>query len=183
MSVSTDIPIELLTDNGGVSQRLKTEDAHTHFFAGREFRTFYEGSIPAGATIWLKATTLQDVIVHGLGLQVDDGYVRLTSWSGSTETTPFNTSLPVFSANRMDRRPQPYYTPTTTFSSGGTATGGTQTDVLIVKTSGNSNQSSTNESYVPGDRGVPAAVFYFKLENLGNATAAVLVKARWQELG
>lgn len=174
-------PNPLLTDRGGASARLRVDNGSTGFFAGREFRTFHEFSLVAGGTLSFKASTPIDVILEGLGVQVDDGWVKLEAFALPDSTSGTWTALPVVGANRMSSRPAPYYSPQVTFGVGGAFTGGTRTDVLTAKTNNNSNQSSTQDAAVAGERGLAPGDYYLRLTNLGSGTAVGLVKARWEE--
>lgn len=174
---------DLLT--GTTKPRIRVDSGQTGFYEGREFRTFKEYTIPALQTIWIKAVVPINVILQALGMQVDEGHVHLNAYALATETTPFTVNLPVRPANSMSatERPFPFYTPQVTFLDGGVCTTGSAVllDVLSIKTSGISNQASTQESIVPGDRGVSAGNYYFKIENLSNSESFLIFKGRWEE--
>lgn len=174
-------PTKLMTDDDGVSARLRVDNGSTGFFAGREFRTFMSFNLAAGASIYIKATLPIDVILQGLGVQLDDGYVKLEAFFAPTAPTGFVTPLPVFGANRMLSRPQPYYEPLVTFLTGGSFTAGTLLDVVTVKTNNNSNQASTQDAAVAGERGLAPGDYYLKLTNLGSGASVGVLRARWEE--
>lgn len=182
-------PDDLLTDNNGQARRIRVDQGSTGFFAGREFRTFYEYSLAANASMYFKVSCPVDFIVDGLGIQVDVGEVALEAWAAPTAVTAtFAETLPNFGANRMNARPKDsggnYYAPQLTIkreTGAGTFTGGTKLDVISSKTTGNSNQASTQDAAVAGERGLPSGDVYLKLTNRTNATASGVMRARWEE--
>lgn len=175
-------PVKLMTDSDGASARLRVDNGSTGFFAGREFRTFLAFNLAAGASIYIKAVLPIDVILDGLGIDVDDGYVKLEAFVLPASQSGFVTPLPIIGANRMLSRPQPYYNPQVTFLSGGTFTGGTLLDVLTVKTANSSASASTQSAAVAGERGLAPGDYYLKLTSLAGSGASVgMVKARWEE--
>lgn len=174
-------PRKLMTDRDGASSRLRVDPGSTGFFAGREFRTFYEFSLAGGATISFKVTLPIDIILEGLGFEIDDGQCKLEAYVLPATQAAFPTPLPKFGANNMSERPQPYYVSVITFATGGTFTGGTKTDVLSIKTNNNSNQSSTQDAAVAGERGLAAGDYFLRLTNVGAGVSNGIVRARWEE--
>lgn len=188
----------LLTDKGGTSQRLRVDNGSTGFFAGKEFRTFFEFSgLGSGASIYFKVSSPIDMIVQGLGIQVDDGEVKLEAFAlPATVTGTWTVALPVFGANRMNARPNYLntglpYTSQVTLSGGagaggapaatGQFTGGTKLDVLSVRTASSTAQASTQDAAVAGERGLPPGDVYLKITNIGGGSARGMMKARWEE--
>lgn len=175
-------PYDLLTDGGdGPNRRLRVDVGQTGFFSGREFRTFKHYQLAAAASVYIKAVSPVNLILQGLGLQVDTGHVHLEAYVGVTEGDSFSVALPILGANRMDERPTPYYESQVTFHDGGTFTGGTLLDLITVKAENQSAQSTTQDAAVAGERGLPAGSYYIKVTNQGNAEADLIVRARWEE--
>lgn len=175
-------PSKLMTDSDGPSARLRVDNGSTGFFAGREFRTFLAFNLAAGASIYIKATLPIDIILDGLGIDVDDGYVKLEAFVLPSSQSGFVTPLPVIGANRMLSRPLPYYNAQVTFLSGGTFAGGTMLDVLTVKTANSSASASTQSAAVAGERGLGPGDYYLKLTSLAGSGASIgMIKARWEE--
>ena len=170
---------KFLTDNDGAAARLRVDVGQTGFFAGREFRSFYEYSIPSGQSVVLKFSSPTDFILFQQTLTVDAGSVKYTAELGGTEGGVF-TPLPVIGKNRMASRPQPYYAHTTSISAGGTLTGGTIVDVARVVTSGSTAQQTT-VGLSSDERGLPAGNYYIRLSNFGNGVATGVYYLFWEE--
>lgn len=182
-------PDDLLTDGNGQSRRIRVDPGSTGFFAGREFRTFYEFSLGANAIAYFKVSSPIDFNVEGLGIQVDVGECSLEAFASDVvvvNPANFNVDLPILGCNRMLQRPKDsagnYYTTGMTIKTGtATFSGGTKLDIVTVKTTGNSNQSSTQDAAVAGERGLPPGDVYLKLTNKTNALASGIMRARWED--
>lgn len=172
-----------LTDagDGTYAQRVIAQSGSAGFDSGKEFRTFYELTIAAGASAYFKVTTPIDILLQSIGMQVDDGYVNFEAFVLVTSPAGFVTALPIIAANRMNNRPTPIYTSQVAITTGGTFTGGTRTDVLRVKTANNSSTAATQDASVPGIRGLGAGDYYLKMTNIGTGAALAILKARWEE--
>lgn len=167
--------------DGTFAERVNAQLGAAGFDAGKEFRTFYEMTILQGASAYFKVSTPIDLVLQGIGMQVDDGYVSFEAYVNVTSPTGFVTSLPIIAANRMSTRPTPLYASQVTFTTGGTFTGGIRTDLLRIKTANNSNSSATQDASVPGFRGLGTGDYYLKMNNLGSGSALAIMKARWEE--
>lgn len=175
------IPKILLTDSEGPSQRLRVDVAQTGFFAGREFRTFYEFSIAAGASVYLKFVSPIDFQLFEQSLTVDAGSIRFAAYTGGTEAGSFNTALPIIGKNRMASRPQPYYNAQITLHTGGSVSGGTEVEVFRVITSGATAQQVTVGGAQSTERGLPAGTYYLRLQNISSGTATGVYSLFWEE--
>lgn len=180
-------PKVLLTDKAGVSQRLRVDPGQTGFFAGRMFRTYTEQVIPvAGPSVQFRFTSPVDFILWSQVLTLTQGAVRLTIVTGATPSGVW-TSLPVIGVNRMAERPQPYYTSVCTVDTGGNFSGGTEVDRMIVRASSNvGNQGSQNVGGEVSERGLPAGVYFGRIETLTGGVAPVdaaqlLYSLSWEE--
>lgn len=174
---------DLLTDGGtGPNRRFRVDVGQTGFFAGREFRTFRELNIAPSTTLVIKAVVPINVILFGLKALIEAGHLRLATVAGGTPGGTFSETLPIFGRNNMSERPTPFYTPQVVLTAGGTHTGGTEIDVLRLKANSNTNQASTVGAEGGDERGVAAATYHFRLENL-SATDAItgVFSARWEE--
>lgn len=164
--------------------RLRVDPAQTGFFEGREFRTFYEFSIPSGQSVTLKFACPVDFIMFQQALSVDAGGIRLTAITGATESTPFNTPLPVIGKNRMTSRRQytgGYYAAQETISSGGSVTGGTVVEAVRVVAANATSQRATVGGQTSDERGLPAGSYYLKMENLHNGTTTGVYSLFWED--
>lgn len=170
-------------------ERVRVDVAQTGFFEGREFRTFKELNIAAGATYVVKAVVPINIILFGLDASLDAGSLRIGTYVAGTEGGTFSETLPIFPTNNMsggsDHRNNysgGVYVAQTVLTAGGTHTGGTELDVLRLKTSGNSTFSSSVGASGQDERGVAANTYYFRLLNLSGTDAVTgTFKARWEE--
>lgn len=180
--------IPLLTDRQGPSQRLRVDPGQTGFFAGRMFRSFVNLVIPvAGPAVSFKFVSPVDFILWSQVLTLTQGAIQLDVYAGATEATAFSTSLPIIGVNRMSERPQPYYTPLVTISSGGTFTGGTLVDTMLVNSGSNlGNSASQNTGGETTERGLPAGTYFGTFSTLAGGIAPVdaahlLYSLTWEE--
>ena len=174
-------PSDLLTSEKEGMRRVRVDVAQTGFFEGREFRTFYEFSIPSGQSVVGRFSSPIDFILFQQILQVDAGAIKLTAITGGTPGGTYNNPLPVIGKNRMSKRPQPYYVPVSTVTTGGTITGGTIVEVVRVVSSGSTAQRATVGGQFADERGLPAGDYYIKLENISNTTAEGVYQIYWEE--
>jgi hypothetical protein len=169
-------PLDLLTDGGtGPNRRLRVDEGQTGFFAGREFRTYFEFT----ANTVFKIVVPINTVLWFLGITLLEGECRLETVAGGTEGGTFSTILPIFGRNNMTERPMPYYTPQVTLAAGGTHTGGTVLDVLVNKTSDNSNFAASVGATTDDERGVGPNTYYFRLGVTG--TTRGVLKTWWEE--
>lgn len=169
-------PLDLLTDGGtGPNARFRVDVGQTGFFAGREFRTFYEFTT---ATVF-KVVVPVNTIVWQVGVELLEGEARLETVVGGVEGGTFGVTLPVFGRNTMTERPSPFYTPQVVITAGGTLTGGTVIDVLRNKTGGNENFAGSIGIGEGDERGVAPGTYYFRLTVTG--TTRGLLRTWWEE--
>lgn len=161
--------------------RLRVDNAQTGFFEGREFRTFYELSIPASNSVYLRYTGNLDFILFEQSLTLTDGFVKVSVMSGGTPGGSYNTSLPIIGKNRMAARPLPYYEASNTVATGGTHTGGALLEVFYVETANATAQKTTVGNTVSDERGIPEGTYYIRLENMGSGTATGVYNLWWEE--
>jgi hypothetical protein len=179
------------SDRLSTFDRVRVDVAQTSFWEGREFRTFKELSIPALSTIVIKAVVPIDIILFSLQLSLDIGAIRMPTVVGGTEGGSFSSSLPIFGANNMAQpvnhrktfgvSSDAFYVPQVLLSTGGTHTGGTELDVITLKTQGNSQQASSVGTGPTDERGVAPNTYYFRLQNTSNDVLAGKFSARWEE--
>lgn len=176
-------PFNLLTDNNGkgLYSRLEVDVGNTGFFAGREFRTLHEIAIATGATEVIKVVSTVDTIVEMFSAEIISAKLRVELRVGGTEGGTFNTALPIFKTNTMTTSSA--YTSNVTMNVGGTHTGGTLVDLLLLKSGdGTSASKDIATSAVEGlPQGFAAGTFYIKLINTDGATVNGVFKTRWEE--
>lgn len=145
------------------------------FYAGREFRTFYEYSIPQDGSLNIKVVSSKDTIVYEFGTDVNAGKIKIELVTGGTEGGSFSTSLPIFNCNTMSVTP--VVASGITMTANGTHTGGTVVDLLYADT-GKQAAASASEEY---PQGFAAGTFYIRLINQDNQTTTGVFRARWEE--
>lgn len=172
-------PFDLLTDGGdGPNRRIRVDVAQTGFFAGREFRTFVEWDTATTETQVIKAVVPIDIILFELGVNIEEGTLRIETLVGGTEGGTFGDGLPIFPTNTMTEKPQPPYESQVLLTTGGTLSGGTLLDPLRAKTSANSNFAGSVGAATGAERGVGPNTYYFRI-TLGSVIGTF--KARWEE--
>lgn len=178
-------PIEMMTDGGGASARMRVDPGQTGFFAGKMFRSYIEAIIPkAGQDLSFRFTSTVDFILWAQALTLTQGALSFRIFTGSTASGTW-TQRPVIGVNRMASRPFPYYTPVATIETGGAFTGGTEVDATLVRASA-SNNSAQNVGAEFGERGLPAGIYFGRFSTLTggltvNDDAQMMFQIRWEE--
>lgn len=186
--VTDSLPVRLLTDGGGVSQRLRVDPGQTGFFAGKMFRSFLSASIPvAGPSVQFRFVAPINFILWSQVMTLTQGALQLEIFTASTDSGGWTTELPIIGVNRMTERPSPFYTPQITIQTGGNFTGGTRTDLVIINAGSNQgNQSSQNAGGEVSERGLPAGTYFGRLSTLTGGIAPLdaalfLYSLSWEE--
>jgi hypothetical protein len=159
-------PMQLATDNlVGPSARLRVDPGQTGFFAGRFFRSYFEALIPvAGPAVQFRFTSPIDFILWSQLLELTQGAIEMRVYSGATSSGSW-TARPIIGVNRMAQRPEPYYSPQCTFETGGNFTGGTEVDLLKLRSAA-ANNSASNVGGEFSERGLPAGVYHGRIQTL-----------------
>ena len=180
-------PADLLTSAREGTRRLRVDLGRTGFFEGREFRTFYEYSVPSGRSVYLRATVPLNIILFSTSLTLDADKTRVGSSAskmrmslsaGGTEGGTWS-PVAVFPKNTMTDRPT--YTGQVQIESGGTHSGGTLLDVVRLLSETAGSRESTVGGQVSDERGVGPGVYYYRLENIDGQTATGVFSAFWEE--
>lgn len=172
-------PSKLMTDSDGDYARLRVDVGQTGFFAGREFRTFFEFTIPSGQEIIIKVTAPIDTIVQTFGAELDLAELRMELRVGGTEGGTFSNSIPAFTTNAMSTASG--YVGQVTMMYGGTHTGGTIVNVLTLNSGTNANKALATEATNELPLGFSAGTYYIALINTDGADAVGIFRARWEE--
>src|SRR5574337_1254648 len=163
--------------------RVKVDPGQTNFFLGRQFRAFKELSIPTGTTLVIRVVTTIPVILMSAELELDNGWVKMSTVAGGTAGGTFTPETAVFNMNNMpvgmDKAEA--YAATVTLASGGTLSGGTLLDVIRVKVANNSNFGASVNSAEALPRGVSPGTYYYVLQNLGADTATGVWRVAWED--
>lgn len=168
------------TDRWSGYERLRVDAAQTSFWEGREFRSFVELNLAAGASLVVRFTAGVDFVLFNQRLLVDEGKVRMDAKQGGTPGGTF-TNIATYGKNRMVERRAPYYTSQIAVATGGTHTGGTVLESLRVNAGGASGQAQTVGASASDERGLPAGTYYIVLTNYGNGVATGTYDLWWEE--
>lgn len=164
-------------DNKDGESRIQVDVGQTGFFQGREFRTFYEFSVPATTERIIKVVASVDTIVQQFSVDLWTADMRIELLTGGTEGETFSTALPIMTTNGMNTS----YSSQVTMATGGTHTGGTLKEVIQLYAVSNPAKGSASEGSSETTLGFPAGTFYVKLKNINSVTATGVFKARWEE--
>lgn len=180
------------TDLGSGFDRVRVDVGQTGFFEGREFRSYFEFSTDAstslavGATRNFKFTCPVDFILQSQIVEVDKGGVRIQVFLGSTDGGGWST-IPIIGKNRSPtRRIFPdgnYYVGQATFSTGGTLSGGTQSDVIRCRTASQTVSASNVGAAQDDVRYLPAGTYFIRMQPLAgvNDASEGIYSISWEE--
>jgi len=173
-------PSDLLTSNKLGTRRIKYDTGKTSFFEAREFRIFKEFDIPAGNTETIKVVATKDTIVEVFSASLVLGALRVELVTGGTDGDDFTENLPIFRTNRTSVAPE--NESSITMQNGGTHTGGTISDIILLVAGSPARQA--RETTVTEERplGFAPGTFYIRLESTGSSNAKGVFRARWEEL-
>lgn len=178
------IPDELLTGDGTAS-RIRVDPGQTGFFAGRMFRSYYEAVIPvAGPPVALRFTSAVDFILWAQHLELTQGALRFEAFTGASPAGSW-TPVPVIGVNRMSEIPQPPYVSQVELATGGTFSGGTAVDLMLLRSAAQNN-GAMNVGGNFSERGLPAGTYYLRFSSLTggltvNDAAQMLYSLMWEE--
>jgi len=160
------------------SARLKTENGSAAYQSGKEFRAFYELSIPNSGRLVIKFQVLSDITLVLSSISIDDGGVIFKAYSGGVESGVFE---PVFTAPTNNTSTVINEASNLSISVGGEVdvTGLTPNDVVRIKAG--QNKQSTVDSSDNNLRGFPAGTYYATIETLDsvNSSSSGTISWRW----
>jgi len=179
------IPKQCFTDdpdNLFGESRVQVDIAQTGFFTGHEFRSYYEFSIAAAASITIRFISPVEVILFNQHITISQSSIKVEAIINGTPAGTYSTSLPIIGKNRMLSRPEPYYESQATMMTGGTVSGGTVMDIMLasVGTQGNQAQASQSDN-INDERGLPAGTYYLRITNTGSDTCTGVYSLWWEE--
>lgn len=172
-------PAALLS--GTTRQRIRVDIGEPAFFEGRQFRTFREFSIAAGATLTLRFAVPLNVILLSQALEIDGGSLRIQNLLGGTPGGTFAEVLPIIGQNTMSERPTPLYTPQMVITAGGSVSGSTLLDSHRAVAATATAQQTTVGSTIGDSRGISANTYYVTYQNFGGGLATGTLFYRWEE--
>lgn len=183
-----DLPSSRYTSNQEGFSRLQVDVGQTGFFEGREFRLIRKLSVTAGTPVTYKFTCPVDFILFEQAMSVNEGDLEVYAWRASnvTESTPFNTTLPLFGKN-ISSEYRLYsgarYVPAATITTGGTITiinPDLYADYDRSKTSGATAQQATVGNTPDSERYLAAGSYYLQfISLLGTSTGRFAIT--WEE--
>ena len=117
-------------------------------------------------------------------LLLTQGATELRVYTGATGTGTWTDLSPV-GVNRMASRPQPYYAAQARLATGGNFTGGTEVDLIKIRTSAQ-NATASNIDESASERGLPAGTYFLRLQTLTggvvvNDAAQLIYSLLWEE--
>lgn len=176
----------LLTDENGPSARLRVDPGQTGFFAGRVFRSYISAVMnkDGSAPLYARFTSPIDFILWSQELTCTQGAVQFQAFLAPTFSGSW-TQRPIIGVNRMVSRPQPYYVSPITLETGGIFTGGTEVDLMQVRTAATNGQAS-NTGGSKSERGLPAGTYGLKFSILAgglpvNDDAQFIYDLGWED--
>lgn len=178
---------DMLTSSMATYRRLRVDVGQTGFFEGREFRTFKELNISAGATLVMRVIVPVNTILQNVRISLDDGSLKLRTVAGGTPAGSFAEALPIIPKNTMTgglfpAPPLPLYVAQNSISSGATGlSGGIDIDVLRIVVANASGQASSVGSAVDDSRGVGPGTYYWVFTNFGSGAATGVFSSFWEE--
>lgn len=158
--------------------RLRVDVSDTAFMEGRQFRVFYEFSIASGTSVFGRFVVPSDVIIHHRELSVVQGNLRFALSTGGTASGTW-TARTVIPVNSMANRPLPVYSSTVTSAFGGTVSGGTEVDLVLLETSSSNAPTVTN---LAPEVGLGAGTYYVELRNTGGVALRGVYQVIWEEV-
>lgn len=182
LSTHSNMPKEIFTGTGADPRpRLRVDVAQTSFWEGREFRHVQEFSIAQGATLVLRFICDIDFIVFLQRISIDAGAIRFSSVNSGGTAGGSWTSQVVMPKNQMSLPNRAAYTGHLTIDAGGTYTGGTERDVMRLRTDTQGNSQASIGVTADDARGVGAGTYYVRLQNIGSGTSTGVYYIDWEE--
>lgn len=187
--IDVNLPEVLITGGGvgGISPRLRVDSGQTGFFAGRMFRNHHEAVIPvAGPSVQFRFTSPIDFILWSQTLNLTQGALQFRVYTGATPSGVWVDKTPI-GINRMVERPTPNYVAQCRFGTGGDFTGGTEVDVMLIRSGSNQgSNSSQNTGGESTERGLPAGTYYGRFSTLTGGVAVadaaqMVYSLTWEE--
>lgn len=158
---------------------MKAEPDSSAFFEGRQFRAFKEFDIAGGSSETIKVVTTVNTIARLFGASLLFGELRLELVTGGTEGDDFTGSIPAFPANGMEGTPD--YTSGVTLSNGGSHSGGTVSDLILLFAGSTAGQAQEVTILKDQPIGFAPGTFYIRLVSAGVENAQGVFRSRWEE--
>lgn len=163
------------------AKRLRVDQGQTSFWEGKQYRSFQELNITAGASHTIRIVTGVNTILKALSLNILTGDARMEIIGGGTAGGTFGTTLPVIRKNSMSFTP--VVASQNVLTSGGTVTGGTLLDVVHVvaaESQGNRKEASVGANQ-DDERGVAPGTFFYRINAIGSINVTGVINLFWEE--
>lgn len=172
------VPI-LGTSRDPAVARIKTENGSTAFELGRAFRAYTNKSLAGNEAYALEITTLVNVDVTSILVQLSAGEVEYQNIVLPDTATGFTDVRPAFKLNTRTNAGDPTYVSQLTILGGGVIIGGVEVDQAIIRT-GSNNQRSSIVEQTQARRGAPPGIYYILLTAGGQGCDFTLYST-WEE--
>ena len=172
----------MLTNSGGQGARVKVDVAQTSFFMGLGYRFFFRLSLAIGATQTIKIVSPINYVLFQNSVDLIEGELDMSVRIGCTETAAFGTAISVRRINGMGDAP--VVISQITPSTGGTVTGGTEINAILVKSSGGLAAGGSAGSSAQDEIGIAAGTTYLVMTAAGGVGAVPVrgvLRYRWEE--
>lgn len=161
-------------------RRILVEEGNTAFFLGQEFRTFYDFSIPGGATRVIKVIASVDTILTNFSFELDSAKMQLELWAGGTVVGTPSIPLPILKTNQMSSAGSYSSGISMLYDGTGYNSDGVLADILRADASTKGQAASATENQ---PNGFSVGTYYLVFKNLtNNTTATGIFYARWKEM-
>lgn len=179
------IPSDMFTSDLPSVRRLQVDVGQTGFWAGREFRSFYEYAVVGATPVVVKVVVppaLKGIVVQRLTVSCYQGGTLVRAWRNGTEGGVY-TALPVIPNNGI---PDVHVPPAAqvTLSTGGTLSGMTlKTDAVVALANSSGPSNTTVLNAIEKERGLPPGTYYIELTRVAGTTVDALgiINALWEE--
>lgn len=183
-------PSHLLTEGLGVESRLQVDNGSTGFFLGKEFRFFYEFSVPQGDSAWVRVQVAVNSTLKFQTIAVSSGDVRFRAWRDATDNGPWSNPASPSSGflNMNSAAAEAFeYVGQNSVQIGGDGAAdpdGVVSEVVMITTADNSNfRNSVGGASGQFERGVRAGTYHLQIENTGTGTTTGVYEFVLEERG
>jgi len=180
MYFSSVVPIE---GNGKLSNwgRAAVHNANPGLYEGRNFKSFWAGSVPGNGTLWLRFRPDVDALILGQELVISAGTIRASMFAACTEAGSW-TNQPVYGMNGSNRlRRQPYYASQINVAVGGTCTGGIETDRLEL-VAGTGSSAGTRVGDLGAEQITGPGLYHLRLQATTSTAVPFIYRSWWEEI-
>ncbi|MFP4104821.1 MAG: hypothetical protein ACLFVU_01930 [Phycisphaerae bacterium] len=193
MSERHGLPPHVFTDDPGQWDsrgRVAVDVRQTAFAQGRQFRISYEYDVPEDENVVLRFESPIDFILQYEVLTCDDGSVRFRAYRSDdvTESGDYDTDIPIFSNNAMNRVGG--LSGQVSIKTGGDITPDSPpsslqslaVETMRIRTANANSHRASVSGACGGERGLFPGTYYLEIANIGNGKATGVLDLRWEEV-